>query len=136
MGLLLIFVLLFNSPVSNSTLTIQIQGIEEIKGKIQIGIFNNAAKFPDEGGEYRIEFIKVNSKDVTYKITDLPYGDYAIALFHDVNGDGTCNLNFLGIPKEPYGFSNNVKPVVSAPSFSSAKISVHKDIAISISLIH
>jgi len=45
-------------------------------------------------------------------------GRYALVMFHDANADGDLNLGPLG-PKEGYGFSNNVRPVLRAPSFES-----------------
>ncbi|MEO5910876.1 MAG: DUF2141 domain-containing protein, partial [Pelobium sp.] len=69
-------------------------------------------------------------------IKDLKKGDYAVALYHDLNSDKICNLSFLGIPKEMYGFSNNVKPKLSAPAFSDCKFSVNSNSTISINLIN
>ncbi len=54
----------------------------------------------------------------------LPYGEYAIAIFVDANGNGKMDKNFLGIPKEQYGFSNNVMGRMAAPSFEQAKFEV------------
>jgi uncharacterized protein (DUF2141 family) len=51
----------------------------------------------------------------------LPFGEYAITLFVDFNGNKKIDKNFLGIPKEPYGFSNNVIGNMSAPTFDQAK---------------
>jgi len=131
-----IYLSILNLFTNKSNLIIQINGIEEIKGKIQIGIYNDEDKFPDVGGEYRIEYIKVNSSEAVYTIKNLPLGDYAIALFHDINSDGVCNFNFWGIPTESYGFSNNIKPLLSAPSFEDTKISVYKDTKIIINLLN
>ena len=51
----------------------------------------------------------------------LPLGEYAITLFVDFNGNKKIDKNILGIPKEPYGFSNNVIGNMSAPTFDQAK---------------
>ena len=51
----------------------------------------------------------------------LPFGVHAITLFVDFNGNKKIDKNFLGIPKEPYGFSNNVIGNMSAPTFDQAK---------------
>ena len=51
-------------------------------------------------------------------------GDYAIAVYHDQNGNGKMDKRMFGIPKEPYGFSNNIKPVMSAPKFSECRFTV------------
>jgi uncharacterized protein (DUF2141 family) len=50
-------------------------------------------------------------------------GRYALVMFHDANADGELNLGPFG-PKEGYGFSNNVRPFLMAPSLASALFSV------------
>ncbi len=106
-----------------------------MKGLIQIGIYNERDAFPKIGMEYRLEYFTVVSKEMTVRIKDLPYGEYSIALFHDIDSDGECNLNFIGIPKEPYGFSNNIKPVFKAPSFESTKVVLNTNKIIRVELI-
>ena len=54
----------------------------------------------------------------------LPNGEYAISLFVDFNGNKKIDKNFFGIPKEQYGFSNNVMGRMSAPTFDQAKFMV------------
>jgi len=47
-------------------------------------------------------------------------GRYAVVMFHDANGNGVLDQGPLGIPTEGFGFSNNVIPLLMAPSLSSA----------------
>lgn len=54
-------------------------------------------------------------------ISDLPSGEYAVTLFHDVNGNHMLDKNFFGIPTEPYGFSNNARSRFGPPKFDAAK---------------
>jgi uncharacterized protein (DUF2141 family) len=119
----------------NATLTVKINGIRNLSGNIQIGLYNDADKFPDVGGEYKKFTFKVTATTMQYTIS-IPSGTYALALFHDENSDGECNTNWLGIPEEGYGFSNNVEPVISAPSFDETKITVSSNSTISINLIY
>ncbi len=58
---------------------------------------------------------------VTMTITNLDYGEYALVLFFDKNGDEKLNTKIFGIPTEPVGFSNNVKPFLTAPKFDRCK---------------
>ena len=58
---------------------------------------------------------------------DLPAGNYAIGVFHDVNGNNSLDTNFLGIPKEQYGFGNDATGSFGPPSFKDAAITVSKD---------
>ncbi len=115
-------------------LTVKITNIGAVKGEIEIGFYNNPDTFPDEGGQYKKMRVKVTSK--VMKITvELPKGIWAVAVYHDENNDKKINKNFFGIPKERYGFSNNVKPVLSAPSFNKAKFKLYRDKTITINLI-
>ena len=51
---------------------------------------------------------------------NLEPGDYAVAIYHDENGNGQLDKRLFGIPKEPYGFSNNYRPRLSAPNSATA----------------
>jgi len=123
------------SSFQNFKLTIKVSGFDKIIGKLRIGLYNNADNFPKEKEEYKTAVIIVNSNVMKYTF-NIPAGSYAVAIFHDENSDGVCNTNFLGIPEEGYGFSNNIKPLLSAPTFDEAKVSVKKDTEIEIHLIY
>ncbi|NNK86271.1 MAG: DUF2141 domain-containing protein [Desulfobacterales bacterium] len=51
---------------------------------------------------------------------DLKYGTYTVVIFHDQNANGKIDKNILGIPKESYGHSNNVRGTLGPPSFDKA----------------
>jgi uncharacterized protein (DUF2141 family) len=133
----LCFACLFLSVTSETKglkLTLHITNIQDACGRIQVGIYNNKSDFPKEGKEFKRVYIKVDAKEVKFTVQDMPPGDYAIAIYHDANTDGQCNSNFLGVPTECYGFSNNVKPFLSAPSFSATKFSLTTDRLLTIRL--
>ena len=138
MGILIIFFSFLTSVFSNNNpqLTIHIQNIESTKGKIIIGVFNTDKDFLKEGVAIKNYTISINKSTESIVINDLPKGEYAISLFHDENSDNECNRNFLGIPKEGYGFSNNVKPKFSAPTYEQCKFSLTSDTKLDIRLIN
>ena len=132
--LLLLLAVNLISAEEKVKLTVKITNITEVKGEIEIGFYNNPDTFPDDGGQYKKLRVKVTSK--VMKITvELPKGVWAVAVYHDENNDKKINKNFFGIPKERYGFSNNVKPVLSAPSFNKTKFELYKNKTITINLI-
>jgi len=133
--MILFLFLAFNAPADNYELTLSIDNIKEAKGTIEVGVFNTTDGFLEEGKAFKTYSIPVNGKTITYTIKDLPEGNYAISMFQDKNTDGKCNLNFIGIPKEPYGFSNNFKPKFSAPSFKDCSFSLISDKTLNINLI-
>ena len=116
-------------------LTVMVTNIKSLKGEIKIGVYNNKASFPNKEDMYKSLTLKVNRYSETFIIKDLPKGYYAVALFHDENSDGICNTNFLGIPEEAYGFSNNYRPILSVPSFNNCRINLLDNMQIVIKLI-
>ena len=118
----------------NVDLTISVTGMTEIGGTIQIGIYNKKDDFPKVDHEYMVVRSEVVGPNWIHTVSDLPTGEYAIAAYHDVNSDRECNRNFIGIPKELYGFSNNVRPIFRAPSFRRAKFLLDADMTIEIVL--
>ena len=118
----------------NPQLTIEIQNIEIVKGNIRIGIFNNSEKFLKQGSTFKSYVIAVKGTTETIIIDDLPKGEYAFMLYHDKNSDGKLNQNILGIPKEPFAFSNNVKPKLSKPTFEQCKLLLQNDLKVQVSL--
>tara|TARA_Y100001936_G_C16060655_1_gene663906 strand:+ start:1760 stop:2206 length:447 start_codon:yes stop_codon:yes gene_type:complete len=63
--------------------------------------------------------IKISNKKAT-AIIDLPFGEYAIAGFQDLDGNGILSGNFLGIPREPVGFSGGAKVRFGPPKWNDA----------------
>ncbi|WP_051040987.1 DUF2141 domain-containing protein [Fibrisoma limi] len=130
----------FLSTASTSLLTektklhVDVQNIREAKGSIHIAIFKACDNFPNcKPLDFRL--IKASTKSVETSFEVEP-GNYAVAVYHDANANGVLDKRMFGIPKEPYGFSNNFRPVMSAPKFKDCEIQVGaSDKAISIKLL-
>ncbi len=136
--LFIIFVLIAESSSAQQNiykLTVIVDHIEKISGKLEVSLYNNAKTFPKDNVEYMTRSVPVRS-DTVKCIFYIPPGTYAIALYHDANNNNKCDENLLGIPEEGFGFSNNVKPLASPPSFNSCKFRVSEDMMIRISLLH
>lgn len=108
-------------PNPNPQLTITIANIEVVEGNIRIGVFNTNDTFLEKGYSFKEYKTAVKDTTETIVINDLPKGEYAFILYHDKNSDGKMNRKLIGIPKEPYGFSNNVRPKLSKPTFEECK---------------
>ncbi len=134
-----IFFFLVLEPLSaqknDYTITVTVDGIEKIYGNLVVTVYDKAKFFTQDTGEYCTKTVPVDSKTVTC-IFKVPEGTYAIALYHDENDNNICDRNFLGIPREGFGFSNNIKPYFSAPSFQKCKFSVSQNTEIHITLLH
>ena len=135
-SVLLLFIAIFTlTPSNNPQLTIKISNIDKIQGEIKVGIFDRETHFLKVGYAIKNYSIKVQDNTATLTITDLPKGDYAVTLYHDENSDNKMNTNFIGIPKEPYGFSNNFAPKMSAPKFKDCKFTFSESKTLNIKLL-
>lgn len=133
---LFFYLFIGTAPAETHTLTLTVSNITSVEGTIEIGLFNKNGKFLERGEAFRSISVPVNSASESVVITDLPKGVYAISLYHDKNGNGVCDRNFFGIPKEPYGFSNNFKPKFSAPAFEDCAFTLTSSHSLTISLIN
>jgi uncharacterized protein (DUF2141 family) len=110
------------APFANQDLEIEIIGIEQIKGEIRVALFKQKNEWLKTS--VMNEKVSVTGKKVTVKMANVPEGEYAISVYHDVNGNGKLDRNGMGIPNEPYAFSNNAQGNFGPPSFDSAKVKV------------
>ncbi len=114
-------------PVSaaySGSLEVKFSNINSSKGQICINLFNGQTGFPDGGKGSALKAAKctpIVKGAAKFTFSNLPYGNYAISAVHDTNGDTRLNSNFLGIPTEGIGFSNNTVVVTAAPSFSESQ---------------
>ena len=118
---LLLIVTGSTGQVNESGLTVDITDLRNNKGQVLISLYKDGKGYPDEPGQaFRVSQLSIINHSATVSFTGLPSGNYAIAILHDENGDRKMNTNFLGLPKEGYGFSNNVMGIFGPPSYTRA----------------
>jgi uncharacterized protein (DUF2141 family) len=102
-------------PLERCKLTIEITHLRVPRGSIWVAVFDDPKAFPSaaERAVFRKQ-LPVEGTSVRHTL-ELPPGTYAISYFHDENGNNAFDTNFLGIPREGYGASNNALPLLSAP---------------------
>ena len=108
-------------------LTIEVSGITPDRGKIYIAVYDRAESFPTAGRQLVGQVLDPTAGHLTAHFKDLPAGQYAAVAFQDSNGNGKLDKNFVGIPKEPYGFSNAARGSAGPPKFSAAAITLSPD---------
>ena len=101
---------------------VKILNIRNSTGTVACALFDSPAGFPTQflNSAMKVMVMKIQKTEAHCDFEDIPAGTYAIAAIHDENRNGKLDMNWLGVPKEGYGFSNDAKAVVSAPSFSAA----------------
>jgi uncharacterized protein (DUF2141 family) len=103
-------------------LTVVVQNIQKDTGSVMMGLFSTPESFPKNVTKGMT--VAAAERDATGRVTlvlrDLAPGQYAVSAFHDVDGNGRLNSNLMGMPTEPYGFSNDAQAQFAPPAFSAA----------------
>jgi len=106
------------------TLCVRIVGLPSDTGLVTIALFDSEENYRAHSGTLHTIRLPVKERTCEWLIDDLPYGDYAIMFYHDTNGNLDFDRNALGVPNEPFGFSNNAKPRLGLPAFERVKFAV------------
>ena len=110
------------------TVSVEVSNITQTRGSLRIGIFREGN--PCTGPKAKPDFFKVvpiTAVTAQQVVVSLPAGRYVIAVYHDLNDNGKLDKNIVGYPKEPFGFSKNFRPILSAPSFEDCAIEIKEN---------
>ncbi|NME69761.1 DUF2141 domain-containing protein [Flammeovirga aprica] len=123
-----------NVTEDKNTVEVTISDIASSEGNIVIGIYNKENTFPKYKEIYQGKVIPAQKGKVQCAITNLPKGEYAIAVWHDENNNNELDKNWVGIPKEKYGFSNNPDSKFGPPDFKEAAFNFNQNKTISLTI--
>ena len=116
-------------------LTVVVDKLSSKQGEVCMRIYAKEQGFPQSAtGAVQSGCTKITGRAATKEFYGLKYGIYAVALFHDEDGNGKLNTNFLGIPREGFGISNNPTLKLSAPNFKNASFSLKGNATIKIGM--
>lgn len=106
---------------ATASLKIELSGLRNAKGMVRMCIASSAKAFPECKNEQRGRSLSIPvPANGRVEVSGLSYGDYAIAVFHDENGNGRLDT-MMGIPREGFGFSRNPSLMAGPPAFSRAR---------------
>jgi uncharacterized protein (DUF2141 family) len=124
-----------SSVALSADLTVTVDGVRSAKGAVILELDNSDAQWDNKAAPFATGNINAQAGSVVYVFRDLKAGKYSVGVFHDENDNGKFDSNFLGIPKESWGFSNNPKGPRKA-SFDEASFFVDSEnLAITIHLM-
>ncbi len=117
------------------TLTVTVTNIPASKGQLLVGVFDNAGSFTSRPLPQSPKIPVRSQSPVTARISGLKPGVYAVAVVHDLNGNGVLDRSPLGIPREPIGFSRIKRIPRGKPSFSACSFEIaDRDVSMRIPL--
>ena len=110
-------------------LEVELRGIHSAEGQALVALHREApgADFPSDASIVANAAAPAATDGVVVVLRELPAGEHAVAAFHDANGDGELNANFVGMPTECYGFSNDARGFMGPPSFDDAAFFLDAD---------
>ena len=103
-----------------TTLEIHITGFDNTDGVAKVAVINSKENYETEENLFKGFNFKIENNEVIQTIT-LPFGEYAIKVFHDENSNDEMDTRMFGIPTERYGFSNNAKGAFGPPEYEDAR---------------
>ena len=109
---------------ATQTVTIMVSELASTQALVKLNFYNSPEKFLKDGQMALRMFVKPEGRKELSISVELTPGEWAVALSQDLNNNNKLDKNFLGIPTEPFAFSNNVKPRFSAPNFQQCKFMV------------
>ena len=112
------------APVRAAEVVVNVSGMSSAEGQIGCALFSGPEGFPMDNTKARVQWHPADPGGVTCRFADVPDGSHAVSVAADLNGNRKLDTNFLGIPKEPWGVSNNVRPGLRAPRFEEAAFTV------------
>jgi uncharacterized protein (DUF2141 family) len=134
--LLLAGLLLPAAAAPEGTLTVHLTHLHSAQGAVMCRLYDAPEGFPGKP-PFRAQMrVAIEGQAATCTFPHLPPGTYAVAAFHDENDNGKLDTNFLGIPKEGVGVSNNAKGVLGPPKWEQARFDLSGDLTIEISMVY
>lgn len=116
--LLLSFAFFFSTPDTTQNVELTVTGIRSSEGKLRIGLFKDEESFQKETAAKYFEFEKTDLKNGELKVQlKLETGTIGLSLLDDENSDSEMNYNFIGMPKEGFGFSDYYHTGFTKPHF-------------------
>ena len=109
---------------TTETVTVVVSALASTQSVVKLNFYNAADKFLQKDQQALRVVVRPEGKAEISVPVELAPGEWAVALTQDTNNNDKLDKNFLGIPTEPYAFSNNVRPRLAAPKFEECKFMV------------
>jgi len=108
-------------------LRLELSGFRNELGSARVALHSTAETFPnDHPHAFMRTLTKIEDGRAKVEFADVPYGAYAVAVMHDENDNDEFDYNIVGIPKEGFGVSNNVRHTFRPPRFDEARFELEQ----------
>ncbi|MEE4257236.1 MAG: DUF2141 domain-containing protein [Bacteroidales bacterium] len=126
----------FSPGIPGGELQLTISNIYPVEGELYIAVYDNEQDYMDiEKTAFR-KIVPVDSETLVVVFENVPYGEYAISVFQDLNGNGELDEKKIGIPAEPFGFSNDARGKLGPPKYKKARFVLDGKLSISLRMVN
>jgi len=106
---------------AENVIHVEISGLRSDKGQMLCALFSSAEAFPTKADKAIARLtVKIAERQAVCDFTGVAPGTYAVSVVHDENSNGKLDRNFIGMPREGVGASNDAKGHMGPPKFSAA----------------
>ena len=128
-ALSLVFVVLnvtatFAETTSPALLTIRVENVSTDGGYVQVALYDRASYEGHDRSPVVETTVEAKSPETIVTLPNVRPGEYAVKMFQDVKRSGSFVTSALGLPEEPYGFSNDARPFLDQPKFDVTKFDI------------
>jgi uncharacterized protein (DUF2141 family) len=117
-----------------NSITVRVSTFRSVNGSLRCRLYSRGDGFPGKPPYEAEQSAPVTAKTMTCTFASVAPGTYAVALFHDENDNGKLDTNFVGIPREGVGVSNNKLRSFGPPTWDDAKFALKGDVVLDVSL--
>jgi uncharacterized protein (DUF2141 family) len=119
------------SADAGNSIKVIVVGLHSNHGEVDCALFNSADGFPDDSSKaIKTVESKIENQQAVCIFEDVIPGDYAVSEFHDENANGKLDRNFIGMPKEGVGASNDAAGHMGPPKFEDARFKFNGGLAV------
>ena len=115
------------SVCGQNKIVVNVNNFENNKGSCIVCLYNDAKAFAGKGSPVKCSTVSINNKTAQANFETVAEVAYAVSVIHDANNNKDLDKNKLGIPKEGFGFSNNVMGSMGPPTFERAQFDLASD---------
>ncbi|MEM9647437.1 MAG: DUF2141 domain-containing protein [Bacteroidota bacterium] len=130
-----LFLLIFCVPfgiLAQNKLSVHVGNIPSEEGKVNVAVYNSESSFLKFEGVVKATSAPAHEGAISITLKDMPNGEYALAIFHDANGNDKLDTNWLGIPTEKVAFSKAKMKTFGPPKYHECRFKVAGDTEISV----
>jgi len=117
-------VALASGSASAADLTVKIDNIKKDTGMVMLNVLASEAQMNGKEQSHSSMMLQPSADGVGFTLHDVPAGTWGIQVMHDENGNGELDANMMGIPKEPWAFSNNATGRFGPPKWKDVQFTI------------